>query len=128
LSLKELRIRDEYRSDRDHLIQDFYIPCLEQSSGYSRAVGFFSSSSMAAVAQGLTAFVRSEGWMRLVTSPKLSSDDIEAISRGLQGRDQVIERALLAVGLGQSPEQCNGKDLFFSGREGVLGEGSEFRS
>lgn len=95
MSLKELRIRDEYRSDRDHLIQDFYIPCLEQSSGYSRAVGFFSSSSMAAVAQGLTAFVRSEGWMRLVTSPKLSSDDIEAISRGLQGRDQVIERALL---------------------------------
>lgn len=95
LSLKELQIRDEYRSDCDHLIQDFYIPCLEQSSGYSRAVGFFSSSSMAAVAQGLTAFVRSQGRMRLVTSPKLSNDDIEAIARGLQGRDQVIERALL---------------------------------
>jgi hypothetical protein len=112
LSLKELQIRDEYRSDgqrpapqghRDHLIQDFYIPCLERSSGYSRAVGFFSSSSMAAVAQGLAAFVRSQGRMRLVTSPKLSNDDVEAIrkairsgsARGLQGRDQVIERALL---------------------------------
>lgn len=95
MSLKELQIREEYRSDRDHLIQDFYIPCLEQSSGYSRAVGFFSSSSMATVAQGLTAFVRSQGRMRLVTSPKLSNDDVEAIARGLQGRDQVIERALL---------------------------------
>lgn len=50
---------------------------------------------MAAVAQGLTAFVRSQGRMRLVTSPKLSNDDVEAIARGLQGRDQVIERALL---------------------------------
>lgn len=95
MSLKELQLRDEYRSDRDHLVQDFYVPCLEQASDYSRAVGFFSSSSMAAVAQGLTAFVRSEGRMRLVTSPKLSKDDIEAITRGLRERDQVIEQALL---------------------------------
>jgi superfamily II DNA or RNA helicase len=95
LSLKELPIRDEYRSDYTNLIRDFYVPCLEQASVYNRAVGFFSSSSMAAVAQGLTAFIRSQGHMRLVTSPKLSPDDIEAIDRGLQEREQVIERALL---------------------------------
>ncbi|MDB9525144.1 hypothetical protein PN498_04025 [Oscillatoria sp. CS-180] len=95
LSLKELQIQDEYRSDRDNLLQDFYIPCLERSTVYNRAVGFFSSSSMAAVAQGLTAFIRSGGQMRLVTSPKLSDEDIEAIMRGLQERNQVIERVLI---------------------------------
>lgn len=47
------------------------------------------------MAQGLTAFIRSGGQMRLVTSPKLSDEDIEAIARGLQERNQVIERVLI---------------------------------
>ena len=33
--------------------------------------------------------------MRLVTSPKLSDEDIEAIARGLQERNQVIEQVLM---------------------------------
>ncbi|MGJ3250642.1 MAG: hypothetical protein ACFE0J_05875 [Elainellaceae cyanobacterium] len=59
------------------------------------AVGFFSSTSMAAVSIGLTAFIRSGGQMRLVTSPKLSDENIEAIAQGLQQREQIIEKALL---------------------------------
>ena len=94
LGLKELHLKDEYRSDRDNLLRDFYIPCLERSTVYDRAVGFFSSSSMAAVAQGLTAFIRSGGQMRLVTSPQLSAADIQAIEQGLQQREQLIEAAL----------------------------------
>jgi hypothetical protein len=80
LSLQELAIRDEYRSDRCDLIEDFYIPCLEQATVYSRAVGFFSSTSMIAVSKGLTALIRAGGTMRLVASPCLSSEDIEAIA------------------------------------------------
>jgi DNA phosphorothioation system restriction enzyme len=113
LSLQELHLKDEYRSDgqrlapqgdRDNLLQDFYIPCLERAATYDRAVGFFSSSSMAVVAQGLTAFIRSGGQMRLVTSPQLSAADVQAIEQGLQQREQVIEAALqrsLAVALPQ---------------------------
>lgn len=94
MSLKELQLHDEYRSDRDHLIQDFYIPCLEQATGYDRAVGYFSSSSMACVAKGLTAFIRSGGRMRLITSPHLSEEDVDAIEQGLQQREQVIAAVL----------------------------------
>ena len=104
LGLKELHIQDEYRSDCHNLLQDFYIPCLERATTYDRAVGFFSSSSMALAAQGLTAFIRSGGQMRLVTSPQLSVTDIQAIEQGLQQREQVIEAALqrsLAVELPQ---------------------------
>ncbi|WP_019500933.1 hypothetical protein [Pseudanabaena sp. PCC 6802] len=61
MALKDLDIKGEYRSDRCDLIQDFYIPCLEKATLYSRAVGFFSSTSMAAVASGLTALIRSRG-------------------------------------------------------------------
>jgi DNA phosphorothioation system restriction enzyme len=95
VSLKDLHIQDEYRSSEGNIVQDFYIPCLGQATGYNRAVGYFSSSSMACVAQGLTAFIRSGGRMRLVTSPQLSEEDVQAIEQGLKDREQAIETSLL---------------------------------
>ena len=95
VSLQDLPIRADYRSSDCDIVQDFYIPCLEQATAYDRAVGYFSSSSMICITQGLTAFIRSGGRMRLVTSPQLSREDIEAIAQGLQQRHTVIENALL---------------------------------
>jgi hypothetical protein len=55
LNLQKIYIQDHYRSDRNDLIQDFYVPCLSKTTLYSRAVGYFSSTSTVAVAQGLAA-------------------------------------------------------------------------
>jgi DNA phosphorothioation system restriction enzyme len=95
LSLSDLKIQDEYRSDSCNLIQDFYTPCLENSVVYNRAVGYFSSSSMAAAAKGLTALIRSGGRMQLVASPHLSPEDADAISQGLKQREATITDILL---------------------------------
>ncbi|MGB3310096.1 MAG: hypothetical protein WBG32_24505 [Nodosilinea sp.] len=104
MSLKDLTIQDEYRSSEGNIVKDFYIPCLEQARVYNRAVGYFSSSSMACVAQGLTAFIRSGGQMRLITSPQLSPEDVRAIEQGLKHREQAIEAALLRELEGELPQ------------------------
>ncbi len=93
--LNDLSLQSEYRSDTCDLVQDFYIPCLENSILYSRAVGFFSSTSMATVAKGLMSLLRSGGKMRLIASPCLSEQDAEAIALGLKQRDEVITQSLL---------------------------------
>ncbi|MBW4659917.1 MAG: DEAD/DEAH box helicase family protein [Drouetiella hepatica Uher 2000/2452] len=95
MSLKHLDLRNQYRSDRHSLLEDFYIPCLERSLTYDRAVGFFSSSSLAAAAKGVTALIQSGGKMRLIASPHLSQDDAEAIAQGLKQREAVITVSLL---------------------------------
>lgn len=95
MSLKDLSLQDEYRSDRFNLIQDFYIPCLGEATVYSRAVGFFSSTSMAAAAQGLTALIRSGGKMQLIASPYLSPEDANAIEQGLKQREEIIAHAVV---------------------------------
>ncbi|MFG6097880.1 hypothetical protein SPB21_21620 [Leptothoe sp. ISB3NOV94-8A] len=77
MTLQDVAIHEDYRSDRNDLICDFYVPCLSQSVRYDRAVGFFSSTSMAAVARGLATFIRTEGKMRLIASPQLSAEDVE---------------------------------------------------
>lgn len=84
MSLLEINIQDHYRSDRDDLIQDFYIPCLSQTNYYSRAVGYFSSTSIVSISQGLAALIKAGGKMRLVASPCLSPEDIKAIKKGLK--------------------------------------------
>lgn len=88
MSLKDLDLRNQYRSDlkeipargRHNLLEDFYIPCLKRSLTYDRAVGFFSSTSLTAAGKGITALVRVGGRMRLIASPHLSQDDADAIS------------------------------------------------
>lgn len=95
LSLKDLNLRNQYRSDRHNLLEDFYIPCLERSLTYDRAVGFFSSTSLAAAAKGITALIRVGGRMRLIASPHLSQADADAIAQGLKQREAVITTVLL---------------------------------
>jgi superfamily II DNA or RNA helicase len=95
LSLKDLDIQDEYRSDRCNLINDFYLPCLQNSTVYSRAVGFFSSTSIAAAARGLTALIKTGGRMRLIVSPCLSEEDVEAIAAGMRRREEVLAGTIL---------------------------------
>jgi DNA phosphorothioation system restriction enzyme len=95
LSLKDLDLRNQYRSDRHNLLEDFYIPGLERSLTYDRAVGFFSSTSLSAAAKGITALIRVGGKMRLVASPQLSQEDAEAITQGIRQREEVITTVLL---------------------------------
>lgn len=97
MPLQQLDLLEEYRSDRHNLIADFYLPCLAQSTLYCRAVGFFSSSSLVSLAKGLTALIRGGGKMRLIASPYLSKEDIEAITQGLKQREEVITKSLLSV-------------------------------
>ena len=95
MSLQSIQIQDHYRSDRHNLIQDFYIPCLSQANLYSRAVGYFSSTSIVLISQGLAALIEAGGKMRLVASPYLSPEDIRAIEEGLKQREEVVSQAII---------------------------------
>lgn len=95
MSLKDHLIKSEYRSLIDDMVRDFYIPCLENAVSYRRAVGFFSSSSLVEVSQGIAKMSQNGGKIRIVASPYLSDEDIEAIKTGYENRKEVIEQALL---------------------------------
>ena len=94
MSLKKLSLQSEYRSDGSDLVKDFYTPCLTNATQYWRAVGYFTSNSLEHNTEGLAIFIRHNGQMRLVTSPKLMVDDIEAIQRGYDKKKQNFTRFL----------------------------------
>lgn len=94
-SLRDLRLSSEYRSDQLDLATALFEPCLSVADRYDRAAGYFTSAGLVAAARGLEHFTGREGIMRLVTSPVLQRDDIEAIVAGYDARDDVIKLAML---------------------------------
>lgn len=101
MTLTVLDIKPEYRSDRASLLEAFFRPCLKHAVRYDRAVGFFASSSLALLADGLDEFLDSGGMIRLVASPKLDAEDAMAMELGYAQRrervEQAVERELAAL-------------------------------
>ena len=95
MSLRDIDVKIEYRSLLHNIANDFYIPALREAISYDRAVGFFSSSILASIANGIDGLAKNSGRIRLVTSPYLSEKDKEAIRKGYESRDEVIQNALL---------------------------------
>ena len=95
MSLQEIELKCEYRSDQTNTLADFYIPCLSVSVEYWRAVGYFTSQGLALAGRGLTSFLQNQGKMRLVASPVLTEDDVLAIQQGYTARETVVEEAIL---------------------------------
>jgi len=92
--LRSLSLQDRYRSDTEDVVQNFYVPAFRVASSYSRAVGYFTSTSLALYARGIEIFAERGGSMRLIASPHLNEDDIIDIERGYDVR-AVLERATL---------------------------------
>jgi superfamily II DNA or RNA helicase len=95
--LRDLDLQTDYRSGRDALLDDFYIPCLQEAVQYDRAVGYFSSTLLHVVALTYSDFVRRGGRLRLICSPALKSEDFKAMQEAEEmGRHaQALVRAEL---------------------------------
>ncbi len=95
MAYRDLALKKEYRSSQDNIVHDFYIPILQYSTVYKRAVGFFSSSSFAEISRGIVSLIQNNGYIQLVASPLLSPDDIEAIKKGYELRNEIVKNAIL---------------------------------
>lgn len=95
-SLRRRAWDTRYRTGRNDVVADFYVPAYHDADLYCRASGYFTSSSLTLMGRGLEAFTSHGGQVRLIASPQLEADDIADIERGYHVRD-VFERAALRV-------------------------------
>lgn len=94
-SFNQKRLFCRYRSgDSDAMPKQFYNDVLPDTKRYCRAVGFFSSTCFLEISYGIIKLVKNDGKMQLVTSPKLNEDDVAAIQKGYEARENVYLKAL----------------------------------
>ncbi|CVH75677.1 hypothetical protein BN3662_01104 [Clostridiales bacterium CHKCI006] len=93
MSLQDVKgIKLSYQTLTDEVISNFYIPCLRESINYKRAVGFFSSSILLQISEGLGIFTKNRGKIKLIISPRLSKEDYDAIKDGYTAREYLTNK------------------------------------
>jgi hypothetical protein len=99
-NLTHIPLKLTYRTGRDDLVHDFFIPCLETAVLYRRAAGYFTSAGLALAARGVASLALRRGRMRLVVSPHLEPDDCAALERAQENPAAVL-RAIAARSLAE---------------------------
>lgn len=94
MNFRDLEIRNSYiNQGSDGLVEAFLNPALKCAKEYKRSVGFFSSDGLIPIMDGLMALARNRGHIKLIASPRLNEDDIEAIRQGYERRQEYITAA-----------------------------------
>lgn len=94
MNFKDFPIDISYTSIGENAFSQILNPLLTCTKVYKRSVGFFSSSALNFISDGLLEMVRNGGKIYLATSPKLSDEDIYAIHSGYLDRSS-IENAFI---------------------------------
>lgn len=84
----------EYRTLEDEVVDSFYIPALKEAEVYKRAVGFFSSTILLQISEGLGSIATRGGKIKLLVSPKLDEKDYDAIKNGYELRKLIEDKFL----------------------------------
>ena len=66
-------------TSEDNLVEEVYLPCLKWAERFDRGVGFFTTGWITYNIEGMSDFASRGGKLRLITSPILSNEDIDAI-------------------------------------------------
>ena len=81
MGLRELSLKEEYRSDRDNLIEEFFIPCLDNCIEYDRAIEYATLKSLTGYYFGLKSFLENSVQIRIVTGHRLRTSDLNILSK-----------------------------------------------
>ena len=93
-SYKDLDIKPSYISKgEENIAEAFLTPALKNTRLYQRSVGFFSSSVLLPIIDGIVEMARHGGRIQLVASPRLTEQDMKAIELGYQKREEAIRGA-----------------------------------
>jgi len=79
LTLRDLPLKQEYRSDKDDVVSEFFIPCLTNSIQYDRTIEFISVKSLSTLTFGLENIQDHHAKIRLVSGHRFSTSDLNSI-------------------------------------------------
>lgn len=94
LGYESLEILCSYKTNKNDVVKEFYLPILKESVLYKRAVGFFSSTALIELSKGISGLIKNGGKIKFIVSPLLSEEDIEAIQKGYDEKE-IIKNSLL---------------------------------
>ena len=94
MKFREMGFGNSYiNQGSDSLVDAFLNPALKVTKEYKRSAGFFSSDGLIPIMDGLLAMARNGGHVKLIVSPRLNEEDIQAITAGYEQRQERVLNA-----------------------------------
>lgn len=121
MNFRDIPLDISYKSVGEESFSQILNPLLSCTKNYKRSVGYFSSSALDFIGDGILELVRRGGKIMLATSPQLSADDIFAIQSGYKARE-IVERCFLSEVQSALNDisDANAKMLYMLVKEGIV--------
>jgi hypothetical protein len=81
LGLREIELKEEYRSDRDDILAEFFFPCLGNCVEYSRCVDFLSIQTLTTIAMAFENFSEGKARLRMITGHRFRTSDLNVFTK-----------------------------------------------
>ncbi len=81
MGLREIKLEEEYRSDRNDIVRDFFFPCLSNCIEYNRCVDFLSIRGLAGISMGFDNFTTGKAKLRMITGNRFKIADLNILTK-----------------------------------------------
>jgi len=97
MGLRDISLKEEYRSDRDDIIAEFFIPCLSNCIEYDRCIEYVSVKSLTTLSLGFENFLNNQAKMRIITGHRFRAFDLSVLEKLYSNHKQetVLNRKLI---------------------------------
>jgi len=81
LGFRDIKIIEEYRSDKNDVVSEFFFPCLSRCIEYDRCVDFLSIRGLAGIAMGFDNFTTGKARLRMITGNRFKISDLNILTK-----------------------------------------------
>ncbi|MDH3793676.1 MAG: DNA repair helicase [Nitrosopumilus sp.] len=81
MGLREIQFKEEYRSDRNDIVAEFFFPCLSNCIEYDRCVDFLSIQTLATISMAFENFAEGKAKLRMVTGHRFRTSDLNIFTK-----------------------------------------------
>ncbi|MEJ2259460.1 MAG: DNA repair helicase [Nitrosopumilaceae archaeon] len=81
MGLRDIALKEEYRSDRDDIVAEFFFPCLSHCIEYDRCVDYLSIQTLVTIAMAFENFSSGGAKLRMVTGHRFKSSELEILTK-----------------------------------------------
>ena len=81
MSLKDINLKEEYRSDVDDIIAEFFFPCLSNCIQYDRCVNYLSIQTLATISMAFDNFNSGKAKLRMITGHRFKIEDLNLLTK-----------------------------------------------
>jgi HKD family nuclease len=81
LGLRDIGLKEEYRSDKDDIVAEFFFPCLSHCIEYDRCVDFLSIQTLATIAMAFDNFSSGKAKLRMITGHRFKIRELNILKK-----------------------------------------------